>query len=95
MWERVREEVGKGHQVYVVCPRITGDEPEQGETDQLDLDEDGDVVPTEKPAGGLAAVEEVAAQLAEGPLHGLRVERLHGKMPPDEKDARDARLRRR
>ena len=41
VWERVREEVGKGHQVYVVCPRITGDEPEEGETDQLDLDEEG------------------------------------------------------
>jgi ATP-dependent DNA helicase RecG len=25
-WQRVREEVAKGHQVYVVCPRI-GDEP--------------------------------------------------------------------
>ncbi|HEU5242286.1 MAG TPA: DEAD/DEAH box helicase, partial [Ornithinibacter sp.] len=24
VWARVREEVGKGHQVYVVCPRITG-----------------------------------------------------------------------
>ena len=36
VWERVREEVDKGHQVYVVCPRITGDEQEQGETDQLD-----------------------------------------------------------
>jgi len=25
--------------------------------------------------------------LAEGPLHGLRVEMLHGRMPPDRKDA--------
>ena len=25
VWQRVREEVEKGHQVYVVCPRITGD----------------------------------------------------------------------
>src|SRR6185437_726540 len=24
-WQRVREEVGKGHQVYVVCPRIGGE----------------------------------------------------------------------
>jgi ATP-dependent DNA helicase RecG len=86
VWERVREEVGKGHQAYVVCPRITGDEQEQGESDQLDLDEDGDVVPAARPADGLAAVEEVAVQLAEGPLAGLRVEKLHGRMPPDEKD---------
>jgi ATP-dependent DNA helicase RecG len=86
VWERVREEVEKGHQVYVVCPRITGDESEQGETDQVDLDEEGDVVPGSKPDGGLAAVEEVTGQLAEGPLEGLRVEKLHGKLPPDEKD---------
>ena len=25
-WQRVREEVGKGHQAYVVCPRIGDDE---------------------------------------------------------------------
>jgi ATP-dependent DNA helicase RecG len=86
VWERVREEVDKGHQAYVVCPRITGDEQEQGESDQLELDEDGDTVTPEKPAGGLAAVEEVAAQLTAGPLAGLRVEKLHGKMPPEDKD---------
>ncbi|WP_395658376.1 ATP-dependent DNA helicase RecG [Nocardioides sp.] len=86
VWQRVREEVGKGHQVYVVCPRITGDEPEQGETDQLDLDEDGNAVPAERPDGGLAAVEDVAPQLSEGPLAGLRVDVLHGRMAPDDKD---------
>jgi ATP-dependent DNA helicase RecG len=86
VWERVREEVDKGHQAYVVCPRITGDEQEQGESDQLELDEDGNTVSPERPAGGLAAVEEVAAQLTAGPLAGLRVEKLHGKMPPEDKD---------
>ena len=86
VWERVREEVGKGHQAYVVCPRITGDEQEQGESDQLDLDEDGNPVAAAGPTGGLAAVEEVAAQVAEGPLAGLRVECLHGRMAPEDKD---------
>ena len=86
VWERVREEVEKGHQAYVVCPRITGDEQEQGESDQLELDEDGNTVTPEKPAGGLAAVEEVVAQLSAGPLAGLRVEKLHGRMPPEDKD---------
>ncbi len=84
VWERVREEVGKGHQAYVVCPRITGDELEQGESDQLDLDEDGNVVTTAPAA--LSAVEEVVAELSEGPLDGLRVAMLHGKLPPEEKD---------
>lgn len=86
VWERVREEVDRGHQAYVVCPRITGDEQEQGESDQLDLDEDGEVVDRPTAAGGLAAVEEVAARLGEGPLAGLRVERLHGRMASEDKD---------
>ncbi len=85
-WQRVREEVAKGHQVYVVCPRITGDELEQGESDQLDLDEDGNPTsPKERPMP-LSAVEEVAAELAEGPLSELRVATLHGRLHPDEKE---------
>jgi ATP-dependent DNA helicase RecG len=34
----------------------------------------------------LAAVEEVAPLLAEGPLQGLRVDALHGRMAPDRKE---------
>jgi ATP-dependent DNA helicase RecG len=33
IWQRVREEVGKGHQAYVVCPRI-GDEPPSDKSDK-------------------------------------------------------------
>ncbi|WP_340539454.1 ATP-dependent DNA helicase RecG [Nocardioides sp. GXZ039] len=88
VWERVREEVEKGHQAYVVCPRIVGDELEQGEIDLPELDEDGEPVPTK---GGdrppLAAVEDVVTALDEGPLKGLRLAVLHGKMAPDAKDA--------
>jgi ATP-dependent DNA helicase RecG len=83
VWARIREEVEKGHQAYVVCPRITGDEPEQGETDQVDLDDEGN--PVEAPVA-LSAVEEVAVELAEGPLAGLRVAKLHGRMPADDKE---------
>ncbi|MCD6640088.1 MAG: ATP-dependent DNA helicase RecG [Nocardioides sp.] len=83
VWERVREEVGKGHQVYVVCPRISGDSAEEGETDQVDVDEDGQEV---APRRALAAVEEVHAELAEGPLAGLRTAVLHGRLQADEKD---------
>ncbi|MDT0202905.1 ATP-dependent DNA helicase RecG [Nocardioides sp. AE5] len=85
VWERVREEVDKGHQVYVVCPRITGDDPEDGQVDQRDLDANGDPVADPKGAS-LAAVEELAPMLAEGPLSGLRVEQLHGRLPAEEKD---------
>jgi ATP-dependent DNA helicase RecG len=83
VWQRVREEVEKGHQVYVVCPRISGDAGEEGESDQVDLDESGAEV---APRRALAAVEEVHAELAAGPLAGLRTAILHGKLPPEEKD---------
>jgi ATP-dependent DNA helicase RecG len=88
VWQRVREEVGKGHQAFVVCPRITGDVLEQGEADQVELDEDGQPVPVDaKAERGLAAVDEVSAELADGPLEGLRVTRLHGRLPAEEKEA--------
>ncbi|MCD4535983.1 ATP-dependent DNA helicase RecG [Nocardioides sp. cx-169] len=85
VWERLREEVAKGHQAYVVCPRISGDELEQGEQDEPELDEDGNPVTVDRPP--LAAVEEVVAELSEGPLKGLRVTALHGRQAPDAKDA--------
>ena len=84
VWHRVREEVEKGHQAYVVCPRISGDEPEQGETDQLDLDDEGAPV---APRQALAAVTDLVEELSTQRLPGLRVRMLHGRMPPDEKDA--------
>lgn len=87
VWARVREEVAAGHQAYVVCPRISGDEHEQGETDQLDIDEDGHSVDSGQPEARLAAVEEVVEELRDGALAGLRVEALHGRLTPEVKDA--------
>ena len=72
-WRRLREEVAAGHQAYVVCPRIG--EEDAGETE----DEDGRRPPL--------AVLDVAPLLREGPLEGLRIEVLHGRLPADEKDA--------
>ncbi len=86
VWERVREEVGKGHQVYVVCPRISGDETESGQVDVVDLP-DEDSGEEERPRPPAAAVEDVVARLGEGALAGLRIARLHGRLPADEKDA--------
>jgi ATP-dependent DNA helicase RecG len=70
-WLRIREEVGTGRQAYVVCARIGDDEAKE---------------PTGKEGPELAAVEDVAPMLAAGPLSGLRVEMMHGRMAPDEKD---------
>ncbi|MFC5140369.1 ATP-dependent DNA helicase RecG [Actinomycetospora rhizophila] len=47
--------------------------------------EDGDE--QEEAARPPLAVTDVAPMLAEGPLQGLRLEVLHGRMPTDEKDA--------
>ena len=85
IWDRVREEVELGRQVYVVCPRISGDEAEQGETDQVDVDEDGSALAF--PEGTLAAVEEVAAALESGPLARVAVRVLHGRLTPEVKDS--------
>ncbi|MEU3982178.1 helicase-related protein [Streptomyces sp. NPDC026672] len=77
-WERVREEVAGGHQAYVVCPRI-GDEPEDTKK-RKSPEDDAEKRPP-------LAVLDVADRLAKGPLQGLSVEVLHGRMQPDDKDA--------
>ncbi len=70
-WLRVREEVESGHQVYLVCPRI-----EEGEQSEA------------RPAGyPPAAVVELADFLAAGPLAGIRLGLLHGRLRPAAKDA--------
>jgi len=79
VWARVREEVAGGHQVYVVCPRVGGD---AGSDAELEEPEDEEGVPRRPPY----AVLDVAPQLVEGALHGLRVGILHGKLPAEEKD---------
>jgi ATP-dependent DNA helicase RecG len=81
-WERIREEAGEGRQAYVVCPRI-GDEdlPAPADGDEAPPDED------ETARRPPLAVLDVAPKLSEGPLHGLRLGVLHGRMHPDEKDA--------
>ncbi|MER7456196.1 ATP-dependent DNA helicase RecG [Micromonospora sp. NPDC126480] len=77
-WRRLREEVAAGHQAYVVCPRI-GDSGAAAEEEAPREDDTGRRPPL--------AVTEVAPLLAEGPLHGLRIGVLHGRLPADEKDA--------
>lgn len=93
VWERVREEVAQGRQAYVVCPRI-GDEdaeeeapdPAEGRASVLELMRGG-------PSGGSSGrpeavgLLELATTLSRGPLAGLSVEVLHGRQPPETKDA--------
>ncbi|MEU6738180.1 ATP-dependent DNA helicase RecG [Streptosporangium sandarakinum] len=75
-WTRLREEVELGRQAYIVCPRIGDLEGDEGDLDKGDDER--------RPP---LAVLDVAAMLSEGPLSGLRTAVLHGKLPPEEKDA--------
>ncbi|WP_354642455.1 ATP-dependent DNA helicase RecG [Kitasatospora camelliae] len=90
-WERVREEVGKGHQAYVVCPRI-GDEPEEPKKKRRAAAEDLEDLGTPDAGAGSddkrppLSVVETAEMLTRGPLAGLRVEILHGRLAPEAKD---------
>src|SRR5690348_15162559 len=96
-WERVREEVAKGKQAYVVCPRVGDSSASSDDVDPDDFDPDNDdfgVVDTEGgvPRGVVGgrrqplSVLDVAGTLSAGPLSGLRLGILHGKLHPDEKD---------
>ncbi|MER6157482.1 ATP-dependent DNA helicase RecG [Streptomyces sp. NPDC001868] len=79
-WERVREEVENGHQAYVVCPRIGDEEDDPKKTGKKAPEDEAEKRPP-------LAVLAIADQLTKGPLQGLRVEVLHGRMHPDDKDA--------
>jgi ATP-dependent DNA helicase RecG len=87
-WARLREEVAAGRQAYVVCPRI-GEEGGAAEEEP----DDADGAPDGRPDGDderrpPLAVLDVAESLRAGPLSGLRLEVLHGRLNPDEKEAR-------
>ena len=70
-WQRIIEEVRAGRQAYVVASRI--DETDAGNDD----------------TGGPPAttVLELLDHLRQGPLSGLRLGLMHGRLPAEEKDA--------
>ena len=84
-WQRVREEIAAGRQAYVVCPRIGDEAPGEAAGDGGGIaanDADADFTARRPPL----AVLEVAPALEGGPLSGLRLGILHGRLNPDEKD---------
>ena len=71
-WQRVAEEVAAGRQVYVVASRID-------ENDKQPAGEQDGPSPT--------TVVDLWEQLRAGPLKGLRLGLMHGRLSADEKDA--------
>ncbi|HUW78892.1 MAG TPA: ATP-dependent DNA helicase RecG [Candidatus Nanopelagicaceae bacterium] len=86
-WQRIVEEVNAGRQAYIVTPRIGGTENETEDMEESaddladELDDAPDAVRTKA-----KAILDVAPELIAGPLSGVRVEILHGRLPSDVKD---------
>ena len=70
-WARIHEEVASGRQAYVVTARIDED-------DKAGQDQSGRKA---------TSVVELFGKLKAGPLAGLRLGLMHGRLPSDEKDA--------
>ena len=75
-WQRINEEVAQGHQAYIVAPRISGDSDANADIDFLFGEESSEIT----------SVEELAPTLHAGPLRGLKIAILHGRLSSDEKD---------
>ena len=75
-WQRINEEVAQGHQAYIVAPRISGDSDANADIDFLFGEESSEIT----------SVEELAPTLHAGPLKGLKIAILHGRLSSDEKD---------
>ena len=84
-WARIVEEVRAGRQAYVVASRIDeDDQPANGKKTKKETKEQGPPPVT---------VVDLFARLQRGPLAGLRLGLMHGRLPSDEKDAAMAAFR--
>ncbi|SNT07766.1 ATP-dependent DNA helicase RecG [Granulicella rosea] len=101
VWEFVRKQVGLGRQAYIVYPVIEGAKDDQPELDfAADAPEDAP-----KPAKGkkqqalfekakLRSATQMHDELRAGPLEGLRLGLLHGRMSADDKEVAMRRFQR-
>ena len=76
-WQRIKEEVAQGHQAYIVAPRISAESDANADIDFLFGEESSEIT----------SVEELAPTLHAGPLKGLKIAILHGRLAADEKDS--------
>ena len=94
VWQRVRAEVKKGHQAFVVCPYIRpGEEDDAARDDNpvLDADDDGAMTLEDLLAESAVIRPPRAAttefeRLASGELAGVSIGLLHGQLSAKEKE---------
>ncbi|MGA1706495.1 MAG: helicase-related protein, partial [Candidatus Nanopelagicaceae bacterium] len=101
-WSRIKEEVAKGRQAYVVAPRISSTAIDvrvdaSSEVDQEMMKRAARLLAEELPHGedgleadateSMASVEEFFTVLSTGPLRDLRIGQLHGRLTSEEKAA--------
>ena len=97
VWQFVRKQVAAGRQAYIVYPVIEGPSDDQPELDFPALEEEpskpaprgakkGVKTPSlfERPT--LKAATQMYEELRAGPLQGLRLGLLHGRLSPDDKE---------
>jgi len=77
-YQFIREEVGRGRQVFVICPRIEG---------KRASDENRKLSPREEKQLELKSVKEEYEKLSQKVFSDLRVAMLHGQMKAKEKEA--------
>jgi ATP-dependent DNA helicase RecG len=98
VWEFVRKQVSAGRQAYIVYPVIEGERDDQPELDfalEPEAPEPTTKSPRKKPQRiKLRSATEMHEELSLGPLKGLRLGLLHGRMSADEKEITMARFKR-
>jgi ATP-dependent DNA helicase RecG len=103
VWGFVRKQVGQGRQAYIVYPVIEGAKDDQPELD-FAKDEDEGRGKREEGRGGktgglfpkvkLRSATQMYDELRKGPLEGLRLGLLHGRMNADDKEVAMRRFQR-
>ncbi|ADW67794.1 ATP-dependent DNA helicase RecG [Granulicella tundricola] len=105
VWEFVRKQVALGHQAYIVYPIIEGANDDQPELDFApEPSAQDEPTPTKGkrgkkteslfPKAKLRSATQSFDELRAGPLQGLRVGLLHGRMSADDKEVAMRRFQR-
>jgi ATP-dependent DNA helicase RecG len=97
VWDFIRKQVAAGRQAYIVYPIIEGATDDQPELDfALEVEASEPTTKTRKksPRTKLRSATEMHHDLQAGPLTGLKLGLLHGRMSADDKEVTMARFKR-